>query len=392
MPPPPLSRRTLLRSSLAAGLFGALESAQTQAATPATGWLLLGNGTPQGIYRARWNARTGEIGPAELAVATPHPSFLAVHPRLPVLYACNEQDAPAASVSAFTLDRKHARLSPLAKQPTGGSDPCYVSTDRSGHLLFAANYTGGSLSVFPLDPGGQPGPAATLFDCNTSGNCGAHGPVPDRQTAPHLHCATLSPEGRFILACDLGDDAILAFPLAPGTTHPLGPVTRLAASPGSGPRHLAFHPNGRWLYCINELGCTVGLYLWGPQGETPAAEMVPGATVNIRPPNAPQQPASTAAELAITRDGTFLYTSTRFSDVLTAFRIDPQHGHLTQIQQLPCGGKTPRFFSLDPTERWLLCANQDSDTISVFGRDRASGRLTPANIYPAPNPQCILWL
>ena len=146
------------------------------------------------------------------------------------------------------------------------------------------------------------------------------------------------------------------------------------------------------MYCINELDCTVTLYRWASEGKVPRVEPVPDATVNIRPANAPTQPASTAAELAITRDGRLLYTSTRYSDVLTVFSIDGQSGRLAMVQQIPCGGKTPRFFGLDPSERWLLCANQDSNTISVFARDSSSGQLTAKNTFPAPNPQCVLWL
>ncbi len=392
MPLKPLSRRTLLKSSLAAGVLSAWRPARAQTPAHGGGWLLLGNGTTQGIFRARWNAQTGEIGPAELAAATPKPSYLAIHPHLPILYACNEQDGAAGAVSALALDRQHATLQPLATQSTHGGAPCFVLVDRNGRLLFAANYSGGNLAAFPLDPQGKPAPAASVFDCNGQTACGQLGPVKDRQSAPHLHCAVLSPDSRFVLACDLGDDSILAFPLAPGTAHPLGKVTRLEAVAGSGPRHLAFHPNHRWFYCINELNCTVVLYRWRPEDDTPAAEMVPAATVNIRPAGAPAQPASTAAELAITRDGRFLYTSTRYSDVLTVFSIDPQQGQLTQLQQLPCGGKTPRFFGLDSTERWLVCANQDSNTLSVFRRDSGSGQLTAAGTYAAPNPQCVLWL
>lgn len=391
MPIQPLTRRRLLQSSLAAGLVQSLPRAWSQSQPAGTGWLLIGTGQT-GIYRARWNARTGEIGPAELAITTPQPSYLTLNPHLPVLYACNEQDAPLAAVSAFSLDRQRAQLTPLATQPTHGSAPCFVSVDRSGRLLFAANYNGGSLAVFPLDGAGKPRPAATVFECKGNSACGTGGPVKDRQSAPHLHCAILSPEGRFVLACDLGDDAILAFPIGAQPTQPLGPVTRIGTAAGAGPRHLAFHPNGRWLYCINEINCTVSLYRWLPHGNQPAAEAVPDATVSIRPRNSAEKPSSTAAEIVISFDGRFLYTSTRFSDVLTVFSIEPRHGGLTQVQQLPCGGKTPRFFGFDPREQWLLCANQDSSTITVYERNFGSGQLTPRSSHTAPNPQCILFL
>ena len=336
------------------------------------------------------------LAPARLAqpsspITTPQPSFLAVHPRLPVLYACNELDVPAAAVTAFHAGPSaRAAGTELGTQPTHGSAPCFVSVHRGGRLLFAANYNGGSLAVFPLDGSGKPSPAATVFACKGNSACGSGGPVKERQSAPHLHCATLSPEGRFVLACDLGDDAILAFPIEAVPTDPLGKVVRIATAAGAGPRHLAFHPNGKWLYCVNEINCTVSLYRWLPQGNRAAAEAVPEATVSVRPANGTEN--STAAEVAVSSDGRFLYVSTRFSDVLSVFAIEASSGGLTLVQQLACGGKTPRFFRLDPKERWLLCANQDSNTITVFGRDAGSGRLTLRSTFKAPNPQCIVFL
>ncbi len=354
-------------------------------------WILLGTGKGEGIYRARWDSTTGTLGTPELAAATPQPSYLTLHPHLPVVYACNEGDVPNASITAFTLDRNAASLKPLATQPTHGSAPCFVSLDHTARLLFAANYSGGSLAAFALDKDGLPAPAARVFECAGNTACGSPGPVKDRQSGPHLHCATISPDNRFVLACDLGDDSILVFPIQPGAAELLGQPQRIPTGAGAGPRHLAFHPNGRWLYCINELGCSVVLYEWSG-GKAPHAQAVAGATVSVLPPHAQEGATSTGAEIALTRDGRFAYTSTRFSDVLTVFSIDSANGKLAQLQQLACGGKTPRFFALDPTERWLVCANQDSNDITVFARNAKTGQLTSKATYPATNPQCVLWV
>ena len=376
----------LLASS---ALYGTKAFSQ-QSSRSSGDWLLVGTGHGEGIYRARWTAQSGEIGAPELALPTPQPSFLARHPHLPVVYACNESDTPVGGVTACTLTASTASLHELRTQPSQGQAPCFVSVDRTGKLLFAANYSSGSLAAFPLDSQGKPGPASGVFACAGNSFCGAGGPVKDRQAGPHLHCAVLSPDNRFVLACDLGDDALLVFPIHPGAASPLGGPVRVPTQPGAGPRHLAFHPNGRWLYCINELDCIVVAYTW----ERAAGRAVPfpDSTRTIRSASAPAGHPSTGAEIAITHDGRFAYTSTRFVDVLTVFAVDPATGALTQRQQLPCGGKTPRFFALDPTERWLLCANQDSDTVSVFARDAGSGQLTPKAAFPAPNPQCLLWL
>ncbi len=386
-----LPRRRFLQSLFAAG---ALRNrfAFAQIGSPATSWVLLGTQTGAGIYRARWNPATGQLGAPELAAATPKPTFLALHPSLPVLYAGNEDDVPAAAVSAFTLDHASATLKPLGTQQTHGNSPCFVSVDRTGQLLFAANYGGGSLAAFPLGATGAPSPAASTFSCKENGLCGTPGPVHDRQDGPHLHCAVVSPGNRFVLACDLGDDAILAFPIHPGSTPPLGPPQRLPARLGSGPRHLAFHPNGRWLYCIHELDCTVDRYTWNTTGGAADAQLMPRSVVHLAGIAAAGQTPNTAAEVAITRDGQFLYTCTRGIDQLTSFRIDATTGALNPLQQLSCGGDMPRFFALDPTERWLLCTNQNSNNIAIFARNTTTGQLTPHGSQAMPSPMCAVWL
>ena len=357
-------------------------------------FVLLGTQNGQGIYRALWNSDAGSLGAPELAIATPRPTYLALHPHLPVVYACNEQDGDAAAVSAFGLNRTTATLTALGTQPTHGNSPCFVSVDPTGKLLFTANYGSGSLSAFPLDAGGRPGPALHVFQCAGSGLCGTPGPVPGRQDGPHIHCATLSPDGHYVLACDLGDDGILCFPLQPDSAQPVGTPLRLRARAGSGPRHIAFLPphssGGERFACIHELDCTVDLYSWPPhEGAGP----LPGTAVALTPnANATSAHPNTAAELAVTRDGRFLYTSTRGANELTVLALAAGTNKLVPTQQIPCGGQTPRFFALDPTERWLLSAHQDSDSVTIFARDPATGRLSPHGETAAPSPMCIRWV
>ncbi len=372
-------------------------------------WVLLGPVTGKGIFRARWDGVTGELGTPELAGASPQPTFLASHPHLPVVYAANEGDGEAAAVSAFTVDRFQGTLTPLAQSRTQGNAPCFLSVDRRGRLLFTANYGGGSLSGFHLDAAGKPSSAAAVFACAGNALCGTPGPRADRQDASHFHCAVVSPENCFLLVCDLGEDDLLVFPLTPDTARPFADPIRVPMRAGSGPRHLAFHPNGRWLYCIHELDCTVDLYRWRvhrgraeltpvPDSVTSVLPAASGAPAASRAPTAsgaaPLAPGelSTGAELAISRDGRFLYTSTRGADVLTGFSIDSATGRLTRLQQLACGGRTPRFFAFDPSERWLLCAHQNGNSITTFARDERSGELTQRSTRDVTNPQCLLWV
>ena len=389
-----LTRRRVLQTALAAGALGGWRFATGQASAPPGRWLLIGGSQGEGIYRAAWDSAKGGVGVPELAARAPQPTYLTMHPHRPVLYACNETDsATTSAVSAFHLDPVSARLQPLGGQLTHGAAPCFASVDRTGSLLFAANYGGGSLAVFPLDHEGKLSPVSAAFDCMGSNDpCGTGGPVRARQSSPHLHCATLSPDNRFVLSCDLGDDTMLVFPIYPRAMQPLGQVIRIPAAAGAGPRHVAFHANGPWLYCMNEINCTVSLYLWRPEGDQPTAQPVPDATVSVRPGNAQENTPSAGAELSFSRDGRFLYTSTRFCDVLNVFSVDPKNGGLTQVQQIACGGKTPRFFALDATEHWLLSANQDSNTITVFARDGNDGRLAPHASQTAIHPECLLWV
>ena len=384
-------RRRFLQGALAAGALGRRFSFAQGPAT-ASSWVLLGT-QGNAIYRARWNSATGVLGTPEMAVKTPKPTYLALHPSLNVLYACNENDGDAATVSGFSVDRADATLTPIGTQPTHGNSPCFVSVDRTGQLLFAANYGGGSFAAFPLDATGIPGPATSTFSCKQSGLCGTPGPVHERQDGPHLHCATLSPDNHFVLACDLGDDAILAFPISPGQVPALGPVQRQPARLGSGPRHLAFHPNGRWLYCIHELDCTIDMYNWSSAGGAANATLVQSSVVHLTlaSESVTGQP-NTACEVIISPDGKFLYACTRGIDRISVFRIDGATGALKLIQQLPCGGHMPRFFALDPTNRWLVCTNQDGNNITVFARDPGAGSLTAHAIQPLTTPQCIVWL
>lgn len=386
------SRRQFLQGLLAVCALNRVSAAAHRSAFNPQ-WILVGTQDGGGIFRARWNAITGQLSHPELAVSTPHPTYLALHPHLPVVYACNEVDTPEAAVSAFTFDRASAILTPLASQQTQGGSPCFASVDRTGRLLFAANYGGGSLAAFPLDAQGKPS-AADLFPCANNPVCGTHGPVPERQDGPHIHCAVLSPDNRFVLACDLGDDAILVFPIHPGTDNPLGPPQRIPARAGSGPRHLAFHPNRRWLYCIHELDCTVDLYTWRSRHHEAEAQLVPDVLMHLaaRPDGLQDGKPITSAEIAITRDGRFLYTCTRGIDVLTSFRIDRSTGALTRVQEILCGGRTPRFFGLDPSERWLLCTNQDGGTVTIFKRNASSGMLEPHGTVNNPSPMCVAWI
>jgi 6-phosphogluconolactonase len=355
-------------------------------------WVLFGTDKGDGIYRAKWNAATGELGGPELAITMERPTYLAMHPRLPVLYAALEANAGDGAIASVRVHAVDATLTDMKRVSAEGGGTCYVSIDKTGDGVFAANYGGGSLAAYALLPDGSFGASAATFDCRNNAACGTLGPRKDRQDAPHLHCATVSPNNRFLLSCNLGEDSIEVFPLHAGrsASELLGAPARVAARAGSGPRHVAFHPNGRWVYCIHELDCTIDLYTWN--ASTGALALVEGSVV----PTSAVVPApltATACEVLVSPDGRFVYANTRGEDSITVFAVDAATGMLTQRQRVPSGGSVTRHMTFDPSNRWLVCSHQGSSGISVFARDAKSGALgeTPKT-FAANTPMFVQFL
>jgi 6-phosphogluconolactonase len=342
-------------------------------------------GVSKGIYLSRFDNATGQLTPPVLAAATLRPSFLALsnltagHRRI---YAANEANDPSATLTSFLMDPATGALHPINQVSAAAAGPCYVSLDATGEVAFVADYAGSAIATYRVLPDGALSEPVVRLDYKDP-RFGKRGPVAARQEAPHPHSVHLSPDNRFLLVNDLGSDEISVFPLQPGAQ--LGPVALFSNDrPGSGPRHIAFHPNRRWVYSINEIDCTIDRFLWSttssrtdPQGLLVySGEFV--KTVEAGSAGG----KNTAAEVAISTDGNFLYASTRGEDSLTVFAIGDE-GRLNLVQRIACGGKTPRQFTLSPDNRWLLCGNQDSATVTVFRRDTTSGRLTgPAQTLP----------
>jgi 6-phosphogluconolactonase len=362
-------------------------------------------GVSKGIYHATFD-QAGKLSVPVLAAETLRPSYLALSPLRGgythrSLYAVNAVADPSATVTTFDLDPKTGVLTQKARVTSAGAGPCYISVDSTGHAAFVANYVGGTIASFKIQADG------TLSDPVDTLNYkdpkfGHDGPFPGRQDTTHPHSVYLSPDDRFLIVNDLGNDALSVFLIDPMTAQ-LSPATPLLTTmrPGSGPRHIAFHPNGRWIYSINELDSTIDHLLWTtthshphPQGQTPPSPQ--GLLINTNTPVktiAADFPAAknTAAELAISPDGNFLYASNRGEDTLVAFSIG-EKGDLYEIQRTPCGGKTPRHFTLDPTSQWILCGNQDSASITTFRRDQGTGKLTgPIQTVPVDSPMFTLF-
>lgn len=326
----------------------------------------------QGIYRMRLDLSSGTLSAPELAATVTNPSFLALNPGKTHLYSVNETgkfaDKPTGSVSAFAIDAKSGGLTLINQESSGGSGPAHVSVDRAGRTVLVANYGGGSVASLPIGAGGRLEPAASVIVHQGSS---AH---PKRQTKPYGHSINMDPSNTYAYAADLGADRVFIYRLDPKTSA-LTPATppSAAVTPGSGPRHMSFHPGGRFAYLINELALTVTVF----SRDASTGALTEVQTISTLPAGVAANPAFSTAEVVVHPSGKFLYGSNRGHDSLVVYAIDQATGKLTLVQHEPTQGSTPRGFGIDPTGRFLLAGNQRSDTLVAFRIDSASGRLTP---------------
>lgn len=327
------------------------------------------SGKSRGIYLARFDPASGKLSAPRLVAETTDPSFVALHPSRRWLYAVNEtshfQGQPMGGVSAFSIDGKTGALKLLNQQPSAGTGPCFISVDKSGRCVLVANYNNGSVAAFPIEPDGELGSLGTKLQHEGSSV------NPERQAGPHAHFIITDPANRLALACDLGLDKIFVYQLDPSRAMLVAndpPFVRV--KPGSGPRHLAFHPNGRFAYLISELASTLTAFAFDESsGAFTVLQTLPTQSE-------PTNPHNLGAEVQVHPSGRFVYASNRGHDTIATFACDPNTGRLTFIECHPCGGKTPRHFTFSPDGRWMIVENQDSDNIVVFRVDPETGRLT----------------
>lgn len=326
----------------------------------------------KGIYVFRLNSSTGKLTPLGLAAETTSPSYLAIHPNHRFLYAVAEVNnfggQKSGAVSAFSIDRSTGKLTLLNQVSARGSGPCHVMVDPTGKTLLVANYDSGSVAALPVGQDGRLREAsAAIQHHGTSVN-------PERQEGPHAHCINNSPDNRFVLAADLGLDEVLVYRFDParGSLAPNDPPFG-KTPPGAGPRHFAFHPNGRFVYVINEIQCTASTFSYDAQRG--ALKLL--ATVSTVPKDYKVTKDDSTAEIRVHPSGKFVYGSNRGPDSIAVFSVDSTTGTLHPIEYVSTQGKTPRGFNIDPTGSYLIAGNQDSDSLVVFRIDQKTGRLTP---------------
>lgn len=344
-------------------------------------YLLVGtytSGKSEGIYVYRFNSNTGDFVPVSIVKGIKNPSFLAVAPGNKQVYSVNEGDGQG-SVTAFSFS--NGNLNMLNARSSGGSGPCYVAVDKTGKWIATGNYGSGSFAILPIQSNGSLGePSTVMVHQGKSVN-------PQRQEKAHVHATVFSPDNRYLFVPDLGMDKIMAYAFDEKTGKLSSATPAFASSaPGAGPRHLDFHPSGKYAYLMEEMAGTVSVFSYSK-----------GRLTNIQ--NITSHPAGFkgaigSADIHVSPDGKFLYASNRGeSNTIAVFSINQKNGKIAPIAHQPTLGKTPRNFNFDPSGNFLLVANQNSDNIVIFKRDKKTGKLTPlAKQIEVGNPVCIKWI
>lgn len=354
-----------------------------------------GNG--RGIHLFQVDRRTGALTPSGVCESGTSPSCLVLNADGDRLYSANETDRVGeeneGTVSAYAINPIDGKLQLLNSVNSGGSGPTYVSIHPSGRFLFVANYFGGSVAALPILTDGRLGEASDVKrDSGTIGparatNAPAGSFAFSGHDRTHAHMIQADPAGRFVLHADLGLDAIFVwtFDVESRVLTP-GQVLKTSLPPGDGPRHFHFHPNGRWLYSIQEEGSTIVRFDY----EAATGRLTPRQTVSTLPPGFAG--SNFCSEILVSSDGRFVYAGNRLHDSIAIFSVGAD-GDLKYVGEEWTRGNYPRSFGFDPQGKFLYCCNQRGDNVAVFEVDRESGKLSFTGHYAAVgNPSMIVCL
>lgn len=339
-------------------------------------------GKSEGIYIYRMNATSGELKPVATVKGISNPSFLAIDPRRRFLYAVNESGEfngkKGGGVTAFAIDQRTGDLKKLNEQQSPGV-PCHVSVHPSGRFVLAANYGGGNVVMYPVNPDGS------LAEQSHVAQHSGKGGDPKRQDGPHAHAIMIDAAGRFAFAPDLGIDKVMSYKID-AVNKKLLPNGSAPTKPAAGPRHFDFHPNGRFAYVINELDSTITVFAYNKtKGELTELQSISTLPADFSGTNY-------CADIHVHPSGKFLYGSNRGHDSIAAFQI-MSDGKLYFLKDEPTGGKWPRNFGIDPTGAFLLAANQNSDNVVTFRIDPQTGWLkATGQMTEVPTPVCLKFI
>jgi 6-phosphogluconolactonase len=375
-------------------------------------WMYVGTYTARGgkgIYAYRFHAATGKVEPAGLAAGrfwdanaeaswsslprmlsqiradwpnlksivrgVQDPVYLAVHPNGRYLYSADQ--LPVPSVSAFRIEPSTGKLTILNSKSSAGKSPVFLTVDKTGSDVLAANYDGGNVAVLPIGPDGYLKDATSVLS--------QHGSGVSRGRTPHPHSINLSPDNRFAIVADLGLDRVYVYRFDPraGTLAPNDPPF-VETPAGAGARHLSFHPNGRFAWLIEESGSSIKTLEW----DQAKGVFLPLGTVRTIPEDFRGENGT--AEILVHPSGKYLYGSNRGYDSIAVFAINATTGGLTPVENVSTRGSRPRSFAIDPSGSYLLVANVETQSVVEFKIDQLTGRLTmTGTILPVPYPAAV---
>jgi 6-phosphogluconolactonase len=341
--------------------------------------------TSKGIYAFRFDPSNAQMTPVGVAAEVQNPSFVVTDPSHRYLYAVTEignNGGVHGLISSYSIDPVTGALKFLNKVDSAGGGACHLVVDKTGKMLFVANYGTGSVASFSINADGSIG-EKTGFDQHSGSSIN-----PKRQKGPHAHEVVLSPDNRFLFVPDLGTDQIKIYRVdaAKATFTPNDPPFA-SVKPGLGPRHFTFGRGARFAYVVCEMGSSVAVFAY----DSEKGSLTPVQTVSTLPADFTGEDNS--AEIQVDRSGRFLYASNRGHDSITVFAIDPAKGTLTTVQVVPIKGNIPRNFVIDPTGKYLIVANQKSDQMVVFAIDQKNGELTPTGqVVDVTAPVSILFV
>ena len=342
------------------------------------------NGKSEGIYVYDFNTKTGD-NTFVSSIKTSNPSFIAVSPNKKYVYAVNE-DADAANnggaVSAFKFNKKKGLLRFINQQPSGGNHPCYITFDKTGKWVIVANYSGGSLSLLPVNKNGSVATAKTVI------NHKGKSINKNRQESAHVHSTVLTPDNKNLLVADLGTDKLMLYNFDDiNGTLTENSTASIKVNSGAGPRHIALDPSGKYVYLTEELSGTIGVFSLGENATLKLLQTISAVAENYKG-------SFGGADIHVSPDGKFLYASNRGeANTIAIFSVDTNTGLLTAIAQQSTMGVMPRNFNFDPSGNFLLVANQQSGGIVIFSVNHQTGLLTDTGKrIDVPNPVCIKWV
>jgi 6-phosphogluconolactonase len=336
------------------------------------------NGLSKGIYHLTFDTDKGKLSKSTLAAEIGSPGFLAVDLSAKRLYATGSVNGQA-SVAAYEINGD--RLKFLNSQPIGDGGAAHVSVNTEDRFLLTAQYGGGSVAVFPLRDDGSIGARSQLID-----HAGGSKVVPGRQDSSHAHWTGFDNNNKFAFVPDLGLDAVVIYKID-SQDRKITPHGRGVVPPGGGPRHMKFHPNGKYAYVLNELALSITVFAYASNTGT----MVPIETVQtLTDAQKSKEAFNSASEIRIHDSGRFVYSANRGHDSISVFRVDSSTGRLTRVEVEPIRGGWPRNFNIDPSGKWLLAAGRDSNTLTVFSINQDSGELTYSReVAFVPTPICV---